>query len=213
MIQPIDMNSIDSINHIINLPDDFIDGEELEMYESIIRDQYINFNNLGINIIDNIDDKFKNDIYANMLNYINGNYLSIVDFDSSIILPQKLLETGRLVYNFVCVDCYTIIPNFLNHINCNNLEDFDSLIQNKFRGDYTLIKANLVKIIKNIIDELLKLQRIDTSIRNDITYQNLLSKFSYYVELVDFGDTEMFINNYIRPLLIKNIDSIHWRIM
>lgn len=214
MIQPIDLNSIDVIENVINIPVDFIDDEELEMNENIIKEQYINFNNLGINLIDNIDKSFKADIFANMLNYINDNYLSIVDLDSSIILPQKLIETGNYIYNFICVDCYnTIIPNFLNYTNCNTLEGFDSLIQNKFRGDYTLVKANLVKIIKNVVDELLKLQRIDTSVQNDEMYQKLLFKFSYYMELADFGDTEKFINNYIRPLLIKNIDSILWRII
>jgi len=214
MIQPVDLNSIDNINNTIIIPDDFISTDELETNEEIIKDQYINFNNLGINLIDNIDNKYKPEIYANMLNYINDNYLSIVDFDSSIILPPKLIETGNYIYNFICVDCYnTIIPNFLNYINCNNLDGFDSLIQNKFRGDYSLVKANLVKIIKNIVDELLKLQRIDTSVQKDEMYQKLLFKFTYYIELVDFGDTELFVNNYIRPLLIKNIDSILWRII
>ena len=214
MIQPIDMNSIDNINNLIIIPDNFINIEELEMNEDIIRDQYINFNNMGINFIDNIDKSFKLNIYSNMLNYINDNYLSIVDLDSSMILPQKLIETGNHIYNFVCVDCYnTIIPNFLNHTKCNTLDGFDSLIQNKFHGDYTLVKANLVKIIKNIVDELIKLQRIDLTVQKDEMYQKLLFKFSYYMELVDFGDTELFVNNYIRPLLIKNMDSILWRII
>jgi hypothetical protein len=214
MIQPIDLNSIDNINNIINIPNNFMDVETLEANERIIIDQYINFNDLGINFIDNIDPRFKLDIYANMLNYVNDNYLSIVDLDSAIIFPQKMIEIGNYIYNFICVDCYnTIIPNFLNYTNCNSIDSFDSLIQNKYRGDYTLIKANLVKIIKNIVDELLKLQRIDLSVQKDEAYQKLLFKFTYYMELVDFGDTEKFINNYIRPLLIKNIDSILWRII
>lgn len=184
------------------------------MNEDIIKDQYIDFNNMGINLIDNIDSQYKSNIYANMLDYINDNYMSIVDLDSSAILPQKLLETGNFIYNFLCVDFYnTILPNFLNHTNCNSLDGFDSLIQNKFRGDYSLVKANLVKIIKNVIDELMKLQRIDTSIQKDDMYQKLLFKFSYYMELADFGDTEKFVNNYIRPLLIKNMDQILWRIV
>jgi hypothetical protein len=214
MIQPIDLNSIDNINNVIIIPNNFIDNEELEVNENIITNQYINFNNLGVNFIDNIDNNFKINIYANMLNHINDNYLSIVDLDSSIILPQKITEIGNHVYNFICIDCYnTIIPNFLNYTNCNSIDSFDSLIQNKFRGDYTLIKANLVKIIKNIVDELLKLQRIDVSVQKDEAYQKLLFKFTYYMELIDFGDTEKFINNYIRPLLVKNIDSILWRII
>ena len=214
MIQPIDFNSIDNISNMINIPENFVNYEELEANEEVIKDQYINFNNMGINLIDNIDRSFRSNIYANMLNYVNDTYLSIVDFDSSIILPQKLIETGEFIYNFVCVDCYnTILPNFLNRTKCNTIDGFDSLIQNKFHGDYSLVKANLVKIIKNVVDELLKLQRIDTSVQKDETYQKLLFKFSYYMELVDFGDTEMFSNNYIRPLLSKNMDSILWRIV
>lgn len=214
MIQPIDFNDIDVIENVIIMPNNFINNEELEMNEEIIKDQYINFNNLGINLIENIDKTYRADIYANMLDYINDNYLSIVDLDSSTILPQKLIETGNFIYNFICVDCYnTIIPNFLNSMNINTLDGFDSLIQNKFHGDYSIVKANLVKIIKNIVDELLKLQRIDANVQKDKMYQNLLFKFSYYMELVDFGDTEMFVNNYMRQLLVKNLDSILWRII
>jgi len=214
MIQPIDLNDIDDIKNVAIVPLNYIDYLELEANEGVIIDQYENFNNMGIDLITNIDKTFISDIYLNMLDYVNDNYMSIVDLDGSIILPQKLLETGNFVYNFICVDCYnTIIPNFLNYANCNSLESFDSLIQNKFRGDYSLVKANLVKIIKNIVDELLKLQRIDASVQTDVMYQKLLFKFSYYMELVDFGDTEMFTNNYIRPLLTKNIDSILWRTM
>jgi hypothetical protein len=214
VIQPIDFNDIDVIENVIIMPNNFINNEELEMNEEIIKDQYINFNNLGINLIENIDKTYRADIYANMLDYINDNYLSIVDLDSSTILPQKLIETGNFIYNFICVDCYnTIIPNFLNSMNINTLDGFDSLIQNKFHGDYSIVKANLVKIIKNIVDELLKLQRIDANVQKDKMYQNLLFKFSYYMELVDFGDTEMFVNNYMRQLLVKNLDSILWRII
>ena len=50
MIQPIDTNSIDNINNLIIIPNDFINDEELETNEDIIKDQYINFNNMGINI-------------------------------------------------------------------------------------------------------------------------------------------------------------------
>jgi hypothetical protein len=214
VIQPVDFNDIDVIENVIIMPNNFINNEELEMNEEIIKDQYINFNNLGINLIENIDKTYRADIYANMLDYINDNYLSIVDLDSSTILPQKLIETGNFIYNFICVDCYnTIIPNFLNSMNINTLDGFDSLIQNKFHGDYSIVKANLVKIIKNIVDELLKLQRIDANVQKDKMYQNLLFKFSYYMELVDFGDTEMFVNNYMRQLLVKNLDSILWRII
>ena len=55
MIQPIDFNSIDNISNMINIPENFVNYEELEANEEVIKDQYINFNNMGINLIDNID--------------------------------------------------------------------------------------------------------------------------------------------------------------
>jgi len=214
MIQSVDMNDIDSIKNVMIVPPNFVDYEELVANEDIIKDQYINFNNLGVDLISNINKRFIPDIYSNMLNYINGTYLSITDFDSATVLPMKMVEAGKHVYEFICIDCYnTIIPNFLNQMNCSSLESLDTLIQVKFRGDYSLVKVNLVKIIKNIIDELLNLQRIDLTVQSDVMYQRLLFRYSYYMELIDFGDTELFVNNYMKPLLIKNIDSILWRTM
>ncbi|MDD4081783.1 MAG: hypothetical protein PHD05_00215 [Sphaerochaetaceae bacterium] len=212
MIYQIDLNTIDSSNQI-PINSNIADFEELNEMEEHIKNQYVHFNNLGINIIDNIDQSYRPDILSNMLDYVNDKYLSIVDFDNAMSIPNKLLEVGNIAYSFICVDGFnTIIPNLLNRLNCDTLEDFDFIIQNKFKGDYTLLKENLVKTINNIVDELLKLQRIDSTVQSDTLYQKLLYKFSYFSELVDFGDTERFANNYIRPLLLKNIDSILWRI-
>jgi len=206
------MYNIDQ-NDVLIKPSNFINYEELIATEEVIKNQYINLNNLGIDLISNINDSYINKIYSNMLNFINETYLPITDYDSAMILPIRMIDIGKHVYNFICIDCYnTIIPNFLNHMNCNSLESLDNLIQIKFKGDYSLVKANLVKVVKNIVDELLNLQRIDPTVQTDKMYQELLFRYSYYIELVDFGEMEMFINNYIKPLLIKNIESILWRI-
>jgi len=212
MIYPIDFNTFDYSDQI-PVNSNVIDFEDLNEMEEHITNQYIHFNNLGINIIDNIDQSYRSDILSNMLDYVNDKYLSIVDFDNAMSIPNKLLEVGNIVYNFICVDGYnTIIPNLLNRLQCDTLDNFDFIIQNKFKGNYTFLKENLVKTINNTIEELLKLQRIDSTVQSDTLYQKLLFKFSYYSELIDFGDTERFANNYIRPLLLKNIDSILWRI-
>jgi tetratricopeptide (TPR) repeat protein len=216
MINSIDLNSIDVIENISPtlIPDNYTDYSELVETENTIKQQYVNLENLGINLINNINPLFISTIYAELLNYTNNNYLSIVDYDASIILPEKLLEVGENVYNFICVDCYNmIIPQFLIATGCTSLESFDLLIKNKYKNDYSIVKANLVKTINNIIDELLKLQRLDKTIQTDEKYQKLLRKCTYYIELVDFGNTEKFINNYVRPLLVKNLSSILWRIM
>ena len=216
MINPIDTNSIDVVDNIspILIPNNYNDYEQIEAVEETIKDQYIKFENLGVNLLINSpNDNFKYEILANMINYVNENYLNISDFDADIILPEKLMETGITIYQFLCIDCYNIIiPRFLSINNCYTLDGFDIMIKNRYKNNYSIVKANLVKTIKGVIDELTKLQLIDRTIQNDTQYKSMLMKFAYYVELVDFGDTEKFINNYFRPLLSKNFDSILWRI-
>ncbi len=215
MINVIDLNSIDVPENLSPalIPDNFINYEELSASENIIKEQYINFENLGIDLMVNIKDEFKQEIYANMIEYVNENYLCIADYDAVLRLPQKLLETGDLIYNFICVDFYnTILPNFLILTNCISLENFDALIRNKYKNNYAVVKTHLVKTIKNIIEGLLKLQRIDPTIQGDESYKKMIMKYTYYMDITDFGDTERFINNYVRPLLVKNFNSILWRI-
>ncbi len=216
MINPIDLNSIDVVSNIspILIPDNYSDYEQIEATEDTIKEQYIKFENLGVDLLINSpNDTFKLEILSNMVDYANENYISVIDFDADIILPEKLIETGTFIYQFLCIDCYNIIiPRLLATNNCYTIDSFDLLIKNRFKNDYSIVKANLVKTIKGVIDELSKLQLIDRTIQNDIQYKSLLMKFAYYVELVDFGDTEKFINNYFRPLLAKNFDSILWRI-
>jgi len=216
MIGEFDMNTFDVVGNLnpILLPDNFVNPEDTEAIEQVIKDQYINFNNLGVNLINDVNDEFKKDIFADMLNYINENYMSIGDLDACSEFPLKLLEIGNYIYSFICVDCYnTIIPNFLTLTDCMTLESFDTLIRIKYRSNYSLVKANLIKTIKTVVEELLKLQRIDKSIQQEKTYQNILMKYTYYIDLADFGDTEKFVENYMRPMLEKNFDSIIWRII
>jgi hypothetical protein len=213
MIQPTDLTSIDVIQNLIFLPEDYINNEEIESFESMIKNQYINFNNLGVNFMNNLPQSYKLEIYGNMIEYVSDNYLSIIDFDSSAILPEKLLYVGDKIYQLLCIDCYnTILPNFLNRIDCNSIESFDLAIRLKYKNNYNLIKVNILKTIKSVIEGLLKLQDIDLKIRDDELYKNLLHKYSYYIELIDFGDPERFVNNYLRPMLFKNFESIIWRI-
>jgi len=58
MIQSTDLNDIDSIKNVMIVPPNFVNYEELEANEEVIKDQYINFNNLGVDLISNIDKTF-----------------------------------------------------------------------------------------------------------------------------------------------------------
>ena len=213
MIQSIDLNSIDSPSNLISLPDNFIDSEQLEEFNNLVEKQYINFDNLGINYVDDLPIPYKLEIYGNMLDYASENYLSIVDYDACSVAPEKLLYVGDKVYKLLCIDSFnTIAPNFLNRNDCISIEGFNLLLKVKYKNNYNLMKVSILKTIQSLIDGLLRLPEMDLKIREDNMYKNLLRKYSYYIELIDFGDAEKFINNYLNPMVIKNFESILWRI-
>lgn len=213
MPQPIDLNTVDSPQVLMYLPSDYISSEEIYESDDVIKNQYINFNNLGVNIVTSLQDKIKMEIYSNILEYANDNYLSIVDYDACAILPQKRYDVGEKIYTLLCVDFFnTILPNFLNKNNCISIENFDSLFKHKYKNNFNTFKNNILKTIKSIIDGLLRLQEINPKVRDDLMYKKLLEKYTYYIELIDFGESERFITNYVRPVLSKNFESILWRL-
>ena len=80
----------------------------------------------------------------------------------------------------------------------------NNLIRNRFNNDYSLVKTSLVKIIRNVLERFLRLKTVDPTVQKNTEYQETLKKYSYYIELVDFGSTDIFINNYVRPVFLKN---------
>lgn len=211
-----DITTIDVSSQSVNITPEFINNEELSELDDLLRNQYVDFNNLGVNYFDHINpsESVKIILYQNMLDYLNENYLPIVDFDNVMTSNVKLLEVGDIVYKFTCVDCFnTIIPKFINDLGCSNMDYFDGMIRSKFSSNYGLVKASLLKCVKTSAEEILKLQKIDPTIINDAKYLKLVNRYTYYVELLDFGDTERFINNYIRPVLTKNFAQILWRMI
>jgi hypothetical protein len=212
-----DITTLDSAEHAVVLQDNYMDRDLLNTFEDALKQQYINLDNLGIDLLENFNisnTDYKVEIYQNMLDYVNENYAAIVDFDAAMTSVQKLFEVGDYVYKFICVDCFnTVLPKFISSIDCIDISTFDSIIRTKFNYTYSTVKASLLKCVKSSSEELIKLQKIDPTVVNDAKYLRLVNRYSYYIELVDFGDTERFLNNYIRPVLSKNFAQILWRTM
>lgn len=204
---------IDNVNSTSSLPFNynFVDGDERIMIKERIEDQYIKLNNLGFDYLSEIDDQnIKNDIIKDIINYVNENYTAIMNFES--LFTKDFEEMGKFIYNFFCIDCYnTILPNFINQIKCYSINDFEEYAKIKYTEDTFLFKNALIICIKSILEQVLKLSQIDKTIKKDDSYNKLIKKYSYYIDLIDFGPAEKILNNYIFPLLNKHFNQILWR--
>lgn len=211
----IDMNSIDSKEHAS--PSDMqyeeFDREEFNYLNDSIKNQYIELNNIGTNLIKTINPIYYQSIFDEMIEYISNTYTPIIVSDDIKISPIQSLEFGTIIYEFFIIDCLTIIPNYMNSINKIDINEFDEYYSTILKNDQSNFKTSFIKTITSILDELLKFQKLDGSIINNIEYKNLLKKYTYYVELINFGSSENFLENYFRQILIKYSDDIRWRII
>jgi len=97
---------------------------------------------------------------------------------------------------------------FLALINCNSREEFNFIINNKIKDTF---KNKFILIIKNYLDQLFKLSNIDAEIKKDKQWKNIIKKFSYYIDLIEFGLQDQFTENYIFPLVNKHFEELTWR--
>ena len=212
----IDANTVDSKEHssLVDLKDENFDREEFSYLNDSIKNQYIELNNIGTNLIKDIETNYLIPIFEEMIEYIDENYVSILIADDAKISPIQLVEFGKIIYEFFVIDCLnTIIPNYMNSIGRINIDDFDVYYSTVLKNDQSNFKTSFIKTITSILDELLKFQKLDGSIINNKEYNYLLKKYTYYIELINFGNSENFLENYFRKILTIYEDDIRWRII
>jgi len=211
----LDLNTVDSITQasiVDTQSQSFIDYNELDELNDKIKAQYIDFENMGRNLLEGVEIKYMLPIYEDMLDFVIDSYLAITNQDDAMMVVEKRIEIGRRVYQFLCVDMYnTILPNYLTQINCISLEQFDLYFRSTLKGDASNFKTGIVKTIKRIVDELMKLQILDKNISTDKHYQSLVKRYGYYLEIVNYGDSNNFLFNFVRPMFMKNMEDIIWR--
>jgi len=211
----IDMNTVDSIEQISitdKLNNVIIDRSELDYLQQPIKDQYISLKNLGTDLTKNIEKKYLLYIYEDLINFVNENYLSIISADDILASPIQTLNIGKNVYKFLIVDCVnTIIPHYMNTINCIDIEQFDSYLKKVLKNDTSNFKTSFIKPIKSILDRFLSLQNLDNTALKNKKYSNILEKYSYYIELINYGDSENFLYNFFHPVVTIYSDEIKWR--
>ncbi len=208
-----DIQAIDNVFSTSSIPFNYvhIDKDVEELMNENIQDQYINFNNLGVNLLQEIDDNnIKLNIIKELIQYVNSEYTSVVNFESLFV--KDIEQIGSFTYEFFCIDCYNILfPKYIASINCNSREEFETIINNQYNSEPYKFKNSFISIIKSYLNQMFKLSNIDSKIRIDKQYNNMIKKFSYYIDLMEYGLSDRFINNYIFPLVNKHFEELYWR--
>ena len=211
----VDLNTFDDIKsstQIVLIHDDHVDRETLEELEEPVKNQYINFQSMGADLTKDIPQLYLYAIYGNLIDFVNENYTAITEYDTIRISPQKVLEVGKYVYSFITNDAaFNILPNYLIKIDSFTTDQFESYIRHTLSNNSSKFKASFVNSIKEVIDRLNNLQKLRQAVMKDKNYRNILKKYMYYMELVNYGDSDRFLYNYIMPVLRTNFEEILWR--
>ena len=188
---------------------DSIDGDYLARIRSIIEGQYIDFNNLGVNMIDNIELKYQIILLEDFFEYVHTNYTPIVNYDQAMVSPNVKYIVSLKVYQFFSSDFYlTIFPSLLEEINVYSYNELYRYVEINSDENYQKIKASIIKCIKRIYDNVKKLEDIDKNIIKDRNFKELLDKYSFYIKLINFGNIDNFVNNFCLPMFEINEDEI-----
>ncbi|MFW6247326.1 MAG: hypothetical protein ACOC22_04115 [bacterium] len=212
----LDLNHVNSLEEIPTLNRKGVsEPGELQDKKELIEKQYIELENLGVDLLENIKDvDVKFEILSQVMDFVNENYSTIMYLDQTNISRSKMIEIGEMVYRFICVDCFiTLIPNFLSSVDVYDIKQFDVYFKNNLKNDVSSLKAKFAESIIKIINKLMNLSKIDKSVKNNHVYNKILKRYGFYLELVNYGNFENFLFNYFRPVLIKYQAELSWRMM
>lgn len=173
-----------------NIPEGFKD-EEIDLFNQLIKyqieEQYINLQNLGIDYIEQniVDDN----IYIDLIEFINDSYISIGNVQNVFDNPVQLQVVGKSLYEIFCVDIINeIIPKLLKFLNLQDSTEIELLSQ-------PFIKDGLFNIGKTRLELLQKIYNINNS--DKIRYQ--IIKEGLFIDIID-NDIELLLENFIFPI-------------
>lgn len=192
--------------------------EITENIQELIKNQYQYFDDLGTNYYSEHKNLLsfdgKVEILRNLISYVDGKILPISDIENIDDGVERLMFAGEYIYEFICVDnVSSLIPALMETLNITNVDEFDILINTKYSANPGKFKTDYLKVIQMTIEQLLKLQNITPVVKNDENYQRLLGKYYYYQELIDYGDLDMFLTNFIRPIVSKYSSDLLWKLL
>ncbi len=216
----IDLTDVDDPKNVLDpvVHQQLYQNELVDIVESNIKKQYQQFENLGQNYLqmftNELQDGDKYQILSNLVVYVNEHILPLVDLDNLNGDKERTLTAGTYIYELICVDTYaSLIPALMELIGITSVEEFDNLINTLYLDSPGRFKTDFLSTIQMTIEQLLKLQKITPDVQNDKQYQKLLGKYYYFQEVIEFGDCEMFLTNFIRPVISKYSSDFIWKLL
>jgi hypothetical protein len=160
-------------NYAQDQVDQWVEIQELEL---LLKTQYINFENIGINYLKDVDIIY-DEICLDFLDYIDSNYINIRYLENIKSDGFKLQSYTRNIYEILFVD----IIDILNKID--------------IVYDQNTLKFNICQYFSNYLDAMNKIK----SISKDLDLKNQILKNSIGLDLFD-NDLELFITNFLAPI-------------
>ena len=215
-----DFNDVDDPKNILNaeIHQDLLEKEILNIIQNNIKKQYIDYENLGQNYLHLFDESLTNiqkkEILIDLINYVHHQILPIVDYDNLEDNVERILLAGQYIYEFICVDFLaSILPALMEKLNITSVSEFDDIINLKYINSPAKFKNDLLDVLRVVIEQLNKLQSITPDVKNDTNYQKLLGKYFYYQEIITYASLEMFLENFVRPILSKYETDLIWKLL
>lgn len=215
----IDLNDIDTVEHVSNTNDikndnSFINMDEFIIENSRIKEQYIKFENLGINKIDSIDnEQVRILIFKELIWYVHNNYFPIPNYEDIFISSLKCDEMGKLIYEFIVIDLYNmIIPNFFTLNKIIGISDVDKFITLNLKNDLMQFKNELIKSINEIINKLKNVENLDKDLKSNDNFQQIINKLIKYIQIINFADITLF-HSFIRMYIMINEEDLYKKII
>lgn len=101
----------------------------------------------------------------------------------------------------------------MEKLNITSVSEFDDIINLKYINSPAKFKNDLLDVLRVVIEQLNKLQSITPDVKNDTNYQKLLGKYFYYQEIITYASVEMFLENFVRPILSKYETDLIWKLL
>lgn len=216
----IDLTDVDDPKNVLDpvVHQQLHQNELVDIVEGNIKKQYQQFENLGQNYLqmftNELQDGDKYQILSNLVVYVNEHILPLVDLDNLNGDTERTLTAGTYIYELICVDTYaSLIPALMEILGITSVDDFDNLINTLYLDSPGRFKTDFLSTIQMTIEQLLKLQKITPDVKNDKQYQKLLGKYYYFQEIIEFGDCELFLTNFIRPVISKYSSDFIWKLL
>ena len=216
----IEINDVDDPKNILDpvVHQELHQNELVDIVETNIKKQYQHLENLGQNYLQMFDaelqDGDKYQILSNLIVYVDKNILSLVDLDNLNGDKERTLTAGSYIYELICVDTYaSLIPALMEIIGITSVDEFDNLINTLYLDSPGRFKKDFLSTIQMTIEQLLKLQKITPDVKNDKQYQKLLGKYYYFQEIIEYGDCELFLQNFVRPVISKYSSDFIWKLL